>query len=115
MSRCVYLCVLWFDVPSGVTFYSQNPGVATINSSGFATAVAPGSTNLHGAWTGTVYYSPGVAGCATQYVNASPAASCDVQELQPHHVRVIVDQAGFPSGCAMTPVYVRQIQVHVYR
>jgi len=40
-------------------------------------------------------------------------APVTVQEPQPHHVRVIVDQAGYPSGCTNTPVYVRQIQVQI--
>jgi hypothetical protein len=46
-------------------------------------------------------------------VPATCEASCTVQEPQPHHVRVIVDQAGYPSGCTTTPVYVRQIQVQI--
>lgn len=70
----------WFNAP-GVSFSSANPSIATIDAGGMsACGLAPGSTNLFGSWTGTVYYSAGPAGCQTTYVNANPGASCDVQQ-----------------------------------
>jgi hypothetical protein len=71
----------WFNVPGGATFSSTNPSVATIDSGGSATCVAPGSTTLYAAWTGTVYFSSGGDGCEVQYVEANPGASCDVADV----------------------------------
>jgi hypothetical protein len=68
----------WFSL-GGVNFSSANPSVATIDSGGFMTAIAPGSTTLFGSWTGTVHYSAGPSGCQTTYVNANPGASCNVE------------------------------------
>jgi hypothetical protein len=102
----------WFNV-SGVTFTSQDPSIATIDSGGLATCVAPGSTALNGSWTGTVYYSPGPSGCATTSVTASPGASCDVQTPQPDHVRVISDVGRFPNACQFTGVFKREIMVQI--
>jgi hypothetical protein len=76
--NCLGTLGSWFT-PSGVNFSSANPSVATIDSGGFMTAIAYGSTTLYGSWTGTVHYSAGPSGCQTQYVNPSPGASCNVE------------------------------------
>jgi hypothetical protein len=76
--NCLGTLGSWFT-PSGVTFSSTNPSVATIDSGGLMTAIDYGSTTLYGSWTGTVYYTPDGRSCATTYVNPSPGASCDVQ------------------------------------
>ncbi len=90
----------------------DNTSIATVNGSGQATAVGVGFTYIRNTYYADVY-TPNIEDCLVNSVLANAAASCDVQEPQPHHVRVIVDQAGYPSGCAATPVYVRQIQVQV--
>jgi hypothetical protein len=82
-SNCHGTMSCWFNVPGGATFSSTNPSIATIDSGGSATCVAPGSTTLLASWTGTVYYTAGPSGCQTTFVNASPGASCDVQQPPP--------------------------------
>jgi hypothetical protein len=76
--NCLGTVGSWFS-PGGVNFSSANPSVATIDSGGFMTAIAPGSTTLFGSWTGTVHYSAGPSGRQTTYVNANPGASCNVE------------------------------------
>jgi hypothetical protein len=111
----------WWDVsPSFSDLTSSNPGVANwtdFSSTPQATAFAPGTTSLGASWLELFGHpepiSEGLSECVFEEAAAAAEASCNVQELQPHHVRVIVDQAGFPSGCTTTPVYVRQIQVQI--
>jgi hypothetical protein len=76
--NCLGTMGSWF-APSGVTFSSANPSIATIDSGGFMTAIAPGSTNLNASWTGIVHFSAGHSGCSSQNVNANPGASCEVK------------------------------------
>jgi hypothetical protein len=90
----------------------DNTSVATVDVNGQATAVGVGSTLIHDQY-GVDIYTPNVESCLVDLRWVDTSASCNVQEPQPHHVRVIVDQAGYPSGCTTTPVYVRQIQVQI--
>ncbi|HYE72526.1 MAG TPA: hypothetical protein VEF04_04310, partial [Blastocatellia bacterium] len=66
----------WYNV-TATNFWSTNTSVATINSSGYATAVAPGSTTLYGSLNAVINYWNG-SGCAVQYITPSASAICDV-------------------------------------
>src|SRR5262245_54439992 len=61
---------------------SDNPNVATINSSGLGTALAPGTTYLRGSWSTGVYSWDSFLGtCVFDPLTAEAAAFCDVLSL----------------------------------
>ncbi len=69
---------------SYVSYYSDNPGVATIQAPGQGAAIAPGATDLHAEWTETIWQSEftvdGVI-CNALSGAALCAAFCDVQNI----------------------------------
>jgi hypothetical protein len=72
----------WYNVsPSRITFSSDYPSVATINSSGLGTAVAPGSTYLRASWQSDGWnWDTEVGWCFYYAAAAACAAFCDVQD-----------------------------------
>jgi hypothetical protein len=63
-------------------FTSTDPSVASCDSSGFATALSPGITNIGASWTVLFWdYDPtGYGGCTRYNESANPDASCDVSD-----------------------------------
>jgi len=101
---------------------SSNPSVASV-SGGQVTCIGAGQTTITATWTsytsvptqcGGSGFNPGpVGGCcgsATFFRSASATAE---GVATPHHVRVLVDQAGFPADCPDSGLWVRQIKVQV--
>jgi hypothetical protein len=108
----------WHTISSDFSLSSSNPGVANWNDGGLtATAFAPGQTWLGASWQQFIGHpepvSEGVSECVIEESEGGAEANCEVQEPQPHHVKVIADNFGFPAGCTTTPVYVRQIKVQI--
>lgn len=65
-------------VTYGVTWTSANTSAATIDSSGVATGVAPGSSGIYARWTATTWTSY-VYGCfSTSYTIQSPTTTLNV-------------------------------------
>jgi hypothetical protein len=71
----------WYNVSlNRITFSSDNPGVATLNSSGFGTAIAPGSTYLRASWESDNWvWDNEVGWCFFYAAAAACAAFCEVQ------------------------------------
>ena len=103
----------WDGASGGVVFDSDDWNVATISFGGLCTAMAPGSTTIRASWNSVTYFKDINGDCFEEQVPTEPTADCNVQEPQPHHVKVITDQFGFPAGCTNTPVYLRQIKVQI--
>jgi hypothetical protein len=82
----------WFPV-SVNNFASDNPGVASISSGGFSTALSPGTAQFSVSAPAQVNYWNGF-GCATQYFDAVASAVCDVSAFTPDHVYVLDDTKG---------------------
>jgi hypothetical protein len=61
-------------------FTSTDPSVASCDSSGFAVALSPGTTNIGASWTVLFWdYDPiGHGGCTRYNETANPAATCNV-------------------------------------
>jgi hypothetical protein len=62
--------------------------------------------------TGTfdyIYYDNDGMDCYQRYYTPTDYANVDVRD--PDHVRVVLDDQGFPSNCFSTGIYVRQITV----
>lgn len=100
-----------FTVPSP-TWSSTNPSVAGCSSTGLATAQLPGFTHIQSRWTVRFWDSDFDGLCHRYLEQALVDALCDVLNA-PDHVKVILDQAGYPQACPSTGIYVRQIQVQV--
>ena len=82
-ANCFGFPMSWYNISSSqVTFSSDNSGVATIASSGLATAVAPGTTNLRGSFEtmGIWYSNPNEGGCVLQPVTTNCSAVCEVAD-----------------------------------
>src|SRR5262245_10697735 len=80
-STCHGFPMSWYNVgATGVSFSSYNGTMATIDSLGNATAVAPGTTNLRATWdAGGIWYSdPYEGGCRLEPRTADCTASCEV-------------------------------------
>lgn len=73
----------WFQrFPNNFT--STDPSVASCNSSGFTTAISPGTAHLGASWTVLFWDFDYLSGGCTRYLeNANPDATCDVQCLLP--------------------------------
>ena len=78
--NCYNVATAWYAVGNGIVFSSDSPGVATINSSGFSTAVGEGSTLFHAGWNVDYWYLENIE---TGFCNSTPdtadcTASCTV-------------------------------------
>jgi hypothetical protein len=60
------------------TWSSTNSSVATVNSTGFATAQNPGSTNIQGTWTAFLWDLNPNNTCTKTTIHPDPTALCDV-------------------------------------
>src|SRR4051794_30529831 len=56
--------------------------------------------------------SPSLGFCELERMTVAVEGFCDVAAA-PHHVKVLVDNQGFPADCPGTGVYLRQIKVQV--
>ncbi len=65
------------NVTSGALWSSTSPAVATVNSTGLATALAGGRTYINGSWTDNVYNFDGFY-CFSQPFTNSTSVPCDV-------------------------------------
>ncbi len=71
----------WFDV-FGVSFSSDNPSVATINTSGLGTAQESGTTNIRASWTASIIsYEGDPLMCESFDTTADCSASCVVYRI----------------------------------
>lgn len=74
----------------------DNTSVATVNTSGFATAVGVGDT-----WIRNIYdaeqYVENVEDCIVVPVGANAAASCTVSAFVPHHLKILTDTVDYPN------------------
>jgi hypothetical protein len=63
-------------------FTSTDPSVASCDSTGFATALSPGITNIDASWTVLFWdYDPlGYGGCTRYNESANPESTCDVSD-----------------------------------
>jgi hypothetical protein len=104
----------WFNA-FGVSWNTLNSSVATVNSAGTATAVGPGTATITGTWQVESHtWIDGANFCNFNGTyNVTAQARFTAQVPQPHHVRVIVDQGGYPAECPTTAVYLRQIRVQI--
>jgi hypothetical protein len=102
----------------GISWNPSNSNVATVTG-GTTIAVGPGTATIIAAWETEDHQFvgggfPGEGFCQSTGLHAWTAtASFTTQPLQPHHVRVIVDQQGYNSDCPTTSVYLRQIQLQI--
>jgi hypothetical protein len=87
--------------------------VATVNqTSGVATAVSPGTASIQITTTDSIW-APSPYGVCTQTPYAHTITASFTVSPNPHHVKVVVDNQGFPASCPNTGIYVRQIKVQV--
>jgi hypothetical protein len=107
----------WHGIFSNYSLSSSNPGVADWNFANplTATAFAPGQTWLGATWQQFFGHPEPIGDGLSECIigEGGAEANCEVQEPQPHHVKVVVDQFGYPTGCTTTPVWARQIQVQI--
>jgi hypothetical protein len=69
----------WFDVNAAGGFSSDNASVATVNSSGLGTALAPGTTNIRASWYASIIsYEGDPLHCESYDTTADCSASCEV-------------------------------------
>jgi len=87
----------WFQrFPNNFT--STDPSVANCDSTGFTTAISPGTADIGASWTVLFWDFDLMSGGCTRYNElANPAATCDVQRT-PHHLKVGNDLFG-ATGC----------------
>ena len=79
---CLGNLTAWFDVNAAGGFSSDNTSVATINSSGLGTAVAPGTTNIRASWFASIIsYEGDPLHCESFDTTANCSASCEVQQF----------------------------------
>lgn len=127
----------WSQV-SATGWGTSDGSVATVNSSGLVTAQDGGNVNINATFNASMYYQNEPCGGPYPYLTAAPPDSGEFESLapgcgacvrygyamaastgytvkpaEPHHVKVVVDQSGYPASCATTGVYLRQIQVQV--
>jgi hypothetical protein len=90
-------------------FTSSDPSVASCNSSGFATALSPGTTNIGASWTVRFWDFDFESGGCTRYLEtANPDAACNVHpgvsSISPNKtligepVNVTITGTGFDVG-----------------
>ena len=97
---------------SSATWSSTNSSVATVNTSGLATAQNVGTTNIGANWSAWLWDQNPNKTCFKTHIFPNPTAVCDVGP-SPDHVRVVLDEQGYPGTCANTGVYVRRMQMQV--
>ncbi len=86
----------WYDVNAAGGFSSDNPDVATCDLSGFATAVAPGTTNIRASWFASIIsYEGDPLHCESFDTTATGEAFCEVS-APPCAVPVRFRQVGDP-------------------
>lgn len=90
------------DFPT--SWSSQNTSIAS--AAGGAGNI--GSVTGEGAGTTEI-----IATAENEFGTCSVGAGADVTVVSPDHVKVVVDQQGYPSACPTTGVYVRQMQMQV--
>ncbi|MFN7947560.1 MAG: hypothetical protein U0Z53_19580 [Blastocatellia bacterium] len=83
--NCYNAATAWYTLSNGISFGSDNSGVATINSSGFSTATGAGATLFHATWNVDYWYLENIE---TGFCNSTPdtadcTASCTVECLIP--------------------------------
>lgn len=104
-------------------WYSSSPSVASV-SIGQVTSIGAGQTTITATWNSYTSvptqcgpgggFLPGPIGGCCGSAGFPRSASATVQVVAtPHHVRVLVDQVGFPVACPDTGIRVRQIKVQV--
>jgi hypothetical protein len=106
----------YYDVNGSATWSSQYPTIASVNSSGTVTGQRSGTTSITGQYSSYIYsdvleYPPYGYVCVASPLSGSGSGGCAVG--QPDHVKVVVDQEGYPAACPTTGVYVRQMQMQV--
>jgi len=90
---------------------SDNTAVATINSSGLATAQGEGSTNIVARWTSYVRHLTGYpAYCITDTIFPGASAFCQVNPA-PHHLVVVSDGWSGIDNCPQTIIRSLQLKV----
>ncbi len=92
----------FFDISSIAQWLSSDATVATIDSTGFATAVGGGSANLTGQFTDTEYYWDDSQGnCVETQRTRSDSGRCDVLTASVTNADIVSDQIGvtlMPTG-----------------
>jgi hypothetical protein len=80
---CLGNLTAWFNVTFGVSYSSDNSSVATVNSSGLGTAVAPGTTNIRASWSASIIsYEGDPLHCESFDTTAACSAFCQVNDFQ---------------------------------
>ncbi len=106
----------FFDISSIAQWLSSDATVATIDSTGFATAVGAGSANLTGQFTDTEYYWDDSQGnCVETQRTRSDSGRCDVCDFRISGApapatcdgitgnTTIFQAAGIPTACRVEP------------
>jgi len=80
--NCLGTLSEWFDVNAAGGFSSDNPNVATCNTSGLGTAIAPGTTTIRASWSASnISYEGDPLSCQSYDTTAESSASCEVQQF----------------------------------
>jgi hypothetical protein len=105
----------YFQFPNkqseATSWSSSVPSVATVSSTGNTSFVAAGATQATANFSTEQYYLDDNSICRGTRANYTAYANVNVNP--PDHVKVIVDNEGFPAQCITTGVYARQMQMQL--
>lgn len=99
------------------SYSSTNSSVASVNgSTGQVSCLAGGTATINASMSYSDYYWTGPYDgneCVAEPFQPQTSPGGGMTVVGPDHVKVVLDQAGFPAACPSTGVYVRQMVMQV--